>query len=341
MKFRFFCYRNSELQLSAGHQTLIDVCKSREKKYSGFTKQLRRKAVNIADVVSNPNMKSPYNEFDISGLIFHIEPTTEEFEKQGKTNDFQNVFLTDREMKFVCVNFWGGVRKTGFEKLLAIGQVIAGINLRSRVGNSGKTIPHFRFLETSYFTKSPKYRDLKANMMTIVDKFSEIDVVKFCKDCVSLKNQMSLNKYKRNVSPMLNKSFFDSPLPNFLSDFDLSAADFESTFKQASPSRLKKSVVDEKIEKLRKMYGEPPPLSPICIKNKGTNVTKSYKSPFSITNERSVANIENQQEIEASSPVLIRRSVKRVFNGNPVKLDFCQNENLPRKDSSSPPMSLD
>lgn len=338
-------------------------------------------------------MATDYNEIDTVGLIFLIDPSIENFDSTKQS--FQNVYLTDIDKNMICVNFWGGLKKFGFQNVLDTGQVVACVNLQKRAGNTRKTIPQFRVTELSYFTQTPKSDSARKMLLELNKKLIGIDRRKFCQECVVLKNNYSVVKQNNeNVSPYRfmnnseiniskNKVFIDSPLArnNKIDDnFNLTGLDFESTFKQDSElseeALKRKRKVNEKIARL-KMYGEPPPLSPLHIINRSKHVTTSYKSPLLTNNNNSslcnnqisfndnsnlksndsdssinVASVNNTPQkcgdfkpADSNSPVLNRTYVKSV---NPVKINFDVKDNndsnidhFGEEFDGSPPLSLD
>ncbi|KAG7295653.1 hypothetical protein JYU34_021933 [Plutella xylostella] len=298
--------RQNELQISAGRQSTFNKVKVKETdKMKAYLATLSRKCIDIKTLAQNPALKTYRNEIDTVGLVVLIDPPTSEFDSESNKNQhFQNVYLADTDKNMICVNFWGGVKKFGFENVLDTGQIICGINLQKRLGNTKKNIPQFRATEFSYFTKTPKYNDARMMIDELTKKMNGIDRRKFCGDCIELKNNFSVIKNQNNtenVSPYRfnndhnltkNKVFIDSPLvqkPKDVSDLDLTGLDFESSFKQRdtqdmSPEELKrKKIVKDKIARL-KMYGEPPPLSRMHIINKSANATKAFKSPLLANN---------------------------------------------------------
>lgn len=214
--------------------------------------------------------------------------------------------MADAYKNIICINFWGGLKKFGYENVLDTGQIVYGANLQKRAGNTRKSIPQYRVTEFSYFTKTPKNENAGILVTDLNKKFQSLDRRKFCEDCVVLKNNYSVIKLNNeNISPYRfntsdfnmskNKMFIDSPLarPNKMDDnFNLTGLDFESTFKQTDTQNLseealqRKKKVNEKIARL-KMYGEPPPLSSIHIINKSKNASNSYKSPLNSSNNSS------------------------------------------------------
>ncbi|CAH2236933.1 jg23382 [Pararge aegeria aegeria] len=287
--------RYSEIQISAGRQSVFRRAKSKEnEKLKTLALTLKRQCYTAKDL-QNPSLNTDYNEVDTVGLIFLIEPQTEEFEKNNQP--FQNLYLTDEDKNIICVNFWGGIKKFGFQNILVVGQIVTCVNLQKRAGNTRKNIPQYRATELSYFTKISKIDSVRKIADDLTAKFCTLDKRKFIDDCVLLKNNYhnikcgnteNVSPYRLNTSDYnvyKNKVFIESPLVHS-TDLNLSGLDFESTFKQTetqdlSPQTLlRKRKVSEKIAKL-KMYGEPPPLSTIHITNKSSNTVKAFKSPFS------------------------------------------------------------
>ncbi|KAJ2943263.1 hypothetical protein O0L34_g12068 [Tuta absoluta] len=311
--------RYSELQLSAGRQSIFSQSKHKESdNVKPYIAALKRTCHELKDLVKKPGMTTEYNEIDTVGIIFEINPSVTLFDE--KKHQFQNVYLTDLEKNMISVNFWGGLKKFGFENVLDTGQIVACTNLQKRAGNSRKNIPQYRVTEFSYFTKTPKSESARKIIEEMSKKLHKIDKKKFCEECVSMKTNYSNKQHTSdNVTPYrfpnfdMNSSkniiFIDSPLNGNKKDenLNLSGLDFESTFKQdtqdLSPKTLlRKRQVKEKIAKLKR-YGEPPPLSPIQIINRTKNAASAFKSPFSKSDVSSVAisvkNVPNQGE---SSP---------------------------------------
>ncbi|XP_023944381.1 breast cancer type 2 susceptibility protein homolog [Bicyclus anynana] len=288
--------RYSEIQISAGRQSVFQRSKLKETdKLKILAQSLKRQCYTIKNL-QNPSINTDYNEVDTVGIIFMIEPNTIEFEM--KNQPFQNVYLADEDKNIICVNFWGGIKKFGFQNILEVKQVVACINLQKRAGNTKRNIPQYRATEFSYFTKMSKMDSIRKMADSLASKFNSLDKRKFIHDCVALKNNFHsikcgntshISPYRLNISDYnvyKNKAFIDSPLVKCTDiNLNLSGLDFESTFKQAdtqdlSPQALlRKRKVNEKIAKL-KMYGEPPPLSTIHIINKSSDAEKAFKSPF-------------------------------------------------------------
>lgn len=322
-------------------------------------------------------MTTDYNEIDTVGIVFLIEPSNREFESN---KNFQNVYLADANKNIICVNFWGGLKKFGFENILDTGQVVACANLQKRAGNTRKSIPQFRVTELTFFTKTPKNVQAREMVDDVNKKLFGLDRRKFCDDCIAIKNNYAaircLNNnenespYRFNKSDYSfarNKMFIDSPFSvktnkNEDMNLNLTGLDFESTFKQdtqdLSPrTLLRKKKVNEKIAKL-KMYGEPPRLSPINIINKSENAKNSYKSPLtSINSSIATLNPPNNSastinKLPEESPKTITRNpvnlTKRFcVRSVPVKLNFAdENKNelidhFAEEFDASPPLSLD
>ncbi|XP_060808938.1 breast cancer type 2 susceptibility protein homolog [Amyelois transitella] len=360
--------RYSELQLSAGRQTIFKQTDPKNRdKLLPYVKSISRTCYPIKEIITHPTMVTDYNEIDTAGIIIEIDPSHNAFKS---ISQFQNVYLTDEYKNIICVNFWGGIKKFGFENVLDTGQVVACVNLQKRVGNTRKNIPQYRATEYTYFTKTPKS---VAARKIVEDLWKVLKNKSFVQECLVVKNRLfKCNFSNENISPYRfqnhdlskNKVYIESPLArsNKITDeFNLSGLDFESTFRQTEPQELspkallRKKRVYEKISKL-KMYGEPPPLSPINIINKSKNATKSFKSPLLNSNVTSncdtpVANAktlpENMGNKLSCSPVLaLHRTLRKSVN--PVKLDFssvANDENdvdhFAEEFDASPPLSLD
>lgn len=315
-----------------------------------------RKCYPVGELSQNPTMTTDYNEIDTVGFIFQID---EESSKQP----FQNMYLSDGERNIICVNFWGGLKKFGFQNVLDTGQIVSCTNLQKRAGNTRKSIPQFRVTEFTFFTKTPKNLVARNMIDEIEKKISALDKRKYCEECVKQKNNYSNKCLTENVSPYRfndlnltkNKMFIDSPLVAKREDnLNLTGLDFESSFRQTDTQELspkskeRKRKVNEKIARL-KMIGEPPPISPISIINKSKRAFNSYKSPLAQT---SVATAEKSVEISKndiqSSPI-IPMNRTYVKNVNPVKLNFSnvQDNSLDEVDhfaeefDGSPPLSLE
>ncbi|XP_075988810.1 BRCA2, DNA repair associated [Anticarsia gemmatalis] len=366
--------RYSEIQLSAGRQSVFSASKFKPpEKFNPHIHLLLRKCYTIKDLASNPLMSTENNEIDTAGLIFLVDPPIENFDSTKDT--FQNVYLTDADKNMICVNFWGGLKKFGFQNVLDTGQMVVCVNLQKRAGNTRKSIPQYRVTEFSYFTQTPKNESARKVLNELNLKFVGFDKRKFCEDCVVLKNNYSVIKNNNeNVSPYRfvnhdinmskNKVFVNSPLAK-QDEFNLTGLDFESSFKQdtelSEEALQRKKKVNEKIARL-KMYGEPPPLSKMHIINRSKQASSSYKSPLlsnsnvknippksdSLTNVASEKNTpEKRGDLDdvSSSPVLNRTYVKSV---NPVKINFDVKDNndsnvdhFAEEFDGSPPLSLD
>lgn len=336
-------------------------------KLKALTCTLRRRCYPIKEL-QNPSINTEYNEVDTVGLIFLMEPQTKEFETSKQT--FQNVYLTDENKNFICVNFWGGVEKFGFQNILDTGQVVTCVNLQKRTGNTRKNIPQYRATEFTYFTKTSKIDAVRKIADDLAAKFSTLDKRKFIEDCVALKNNYhnikpgnteNVSPYRLNTSDYnvyKNKVFIDSLLVNKCVDanLNLTGLDFESTFKQTdtqdmSPQMLmRKRKVNEKIARL-KMYGEPPPLSPMHLINKSSNAVKAFKSPFTNEVPKSVASPsvlpQNRVENNDDAHQNCRASEDNVANlralpqnGIECESSVTSSHNLPNKIDSSPVLGL-
>ncbi|XP_038219961.1 breast cancer type 2 susceptibility protein-like [Zerene cesonia] len=370
--------RNSEIQLSASRHSIFQKSKvTHVEEINSCTDYLKRQCYQIKDI-RNSKLFTDNNEVDTVGFIISIEPSNKDFENSKQL--YQNIYLADENKNIVCINFWGGIKKFGFENILDTGQVIACVNLQKRSGNTMKNIPQYRATEFSYFTKTPKYDCLRKLCLELTKIFSGLDKRKFCLDCVAIKNNNVHTNFRLpDVSPYrinnsdynisMNKNFIDSPIAKD-TILNLSGLDFESSFKQTdtqdvSPSKLlRKKQISEKIAKL-KFYGEPPPLSPMNIIHKSKNVTSAFKSPLTSRNDSAniasndistplrTDRIDKENSNLQSSPVLStgRSVVKRIISVNPVKLNFNTDEVCEKKENTldpfaeefdaSPPLSLD
>nr|XP_049707075.1 breast cancer type 2 susceptibility protein [Helicoverpa armigera] len=294
--------RYSEIQISAGRQSVFSKSKYKEPEtFKPYTNLLKRNCFTIKDLAKNTTMTTDYNEIDTVGFIFLIDPSIRDFDSNKQP--FQNIFLADADKNIICINFWGGLKKFGYQNVLDTGQLVACFNLQKRAGNTRKSIPQYRVTEFTYFTKTPKNENARNLLDNLSKKFLSLDRRKFIEDCVILKNNFAVLKANNeNISPYRinnsdfniskNKMFIDSPLArpsNIDPNFNLTGLDFESTFKQTDSQNLSEEVllrkrkVNEKIARL-KMYGEPPPLSTIHIINKSKNASNSYKSPLNSNN---------------------------------------------------------
>ncbi|XP_047038742.1 breast cancer type 2 susceptibility protein [Helicoverpa zea] len=303
--------RYSEIQISAGRQSVFSKSKYKESEiFKPYTNLLKRNCFTIKDLAKNTTMTTDYNEIDTVGFIFLIDPSVRDFDSNKQP--FQNIFLADADKNIICINFWGGLKKFGYQNVLDTGQIVACFNLQKRAGNTRKSIPQYRVTEFTYFTKTPKNENARNLLDNLSKKFLSLDRRKFIEDCVILKNNFAVLKANNeNISPYRinnsdfniskNKMFIDSPLArpsNIDSNFNLTGLDFESTFKQTDSQNLSEEVllrkrkVNEKIARL-KMYGEPPPLSTIHIINKSKNASNSYKSPLNRNTNISKITTEN------------------------------------------------
>ncbi|XP_052749159.1 breast cancer type 2 susceptibility protein homolog [Galleria mellonella] len=364
--------RYSELQLSAGRQTTFkQITIKHTEKLKPYITSMVRTCYSITQLANNPSMITNYNEVDTVGMIIQIDPQNRDFKSN---NQFQNVYIADENKNIICVNFWGGIKKFGFENVLDTGQIISCVNLQRRTGNTRRGVPQYRATEFTYFTKTPKS---VATRKLMEDLVNNIGVNKdFIDDCVKIKDNklLSSRKNENNVTPYRfenhdSRKYVDSPLATRMKqeDFNLTGLDFESTFKQTETQELsprtleRKKKVNEKINKL-KQYGEPPPLCPLNIINKSKNAAKSYRSPLLKSDVTNVANIKQTPRVAntentainsfnqniSCSPVL---SIKKTFrNVNPVKLNFnsvatdeskLSNDEFEGEFNGSPPLSLD
>ncbi|KAJ8706382.1 hypothetical protein PYW08_011008 [Mythimna loreyi] len=326
--------RYSEIQISAGRQSVFSTSKYKEtENVKRYTNLLKRNCFTIKDLTNNPSMVTDYNEIDTVGFIFLVDPSIKEFDSTKQP--FQNVFLADVDKNIICVNFWGGLKKFGYENVLDTGQIVYGANLQKRAGNTRKSIPQYRVTEFSYFTKMPKNENARVLIDDLSKKFLSLDRRKFCEDCVVLKNNYAALKLNNeNVSPYRfnnsdfnmskHKVFIDSPLarPNMIDDnLNLTGLDFESTFKQTDTQHLSEEViqrkkkVNEKIARL-KMYGEPPPLSTIHIINKSRNASSSYKSPLNSTNSKNVSKMSMSKSDSSVNVASVKETPEKYGNLN-------------------------
>ncbi|KAJ0182997.1 hypothetical protein K1T71_000973 [Dendrolimus kikuchii] len=338
--------RLSEIHLSAGRQSVFKKYTPKSDSCKLYLDIYNRQALTVSELVARPSTE--YNEIDTVGVVIDIEPNMEEFD--AKKHAFQNVYLTDENKNVVSVNFWGGLKKSGYENMFEIGQIVCGINLHKRLGNSRKTIPSYRVTEFSYFTKTPKYKNLKLILDNLYEKMTGVDIKNLRAECLSLKNKFTSKVYNNeNMSPFrsscnnitVNRNIIaqNSPIFNHKSDdFDLSGLDFDSTFKHSeqqdiSPKLLqRKRQINEKIAKL-KMYGDPPPLNQIYIINQSKNASNNYKTPFfSENNVCDRSNVDKFYNKNNSTTTEILRDQSNVSEiVDPFSEEF----------DESPPLSLD
>lgn len=245
--------------------------------------------------MTNPKTSHDYNEIDTVGVVFEIEPSKIDFENESIRNRhlFQNVYIADASKNAVCVNFWGGLKKFGFESVLELGRVVFGANLQRRAGNT-RNMPQYRATEFTYFTKTPKSEKARGMVGDLVNRLNGLDRRKFFQDCMEKRHRKHQSSTE-NVSPYRfadynvskNRIYIESPLIRKPVDenLNLTGLDFESTFKHKetqdmSPEeRNRKQRVREKMARLR-MYAEPPPITPIHIINKSMNARGDYRSPL-------------------------------------------------------------
>jgi hypothetical protein len=323
-----------------------------------YTKLLNRKCYHVKELAKNPLAPTDYNEVDTVGFIVEIDPPNLNFESSKQP--FQNVYLSDSEKNLICVNFWGGLKKFGYQNVLDTGQVFACVNLQKRTGNTKKSIPHYRVTEFTYFTKTPKSLEARSLVDELEKKISLIDKRKYCEECIVIKNNfahvnyMSPYRFNNEHNFTKNKLFIDSPVQK-TDDLNLTGLDFESTFKEESQSPKllqRRKEISNRIAKLR-TYGEPPPLSPIHIINQSKSALNAFKSPLAsnttnVASENNSVNSRNLVTNTQTSPII---SLNRTYvkNANPVKLNFSE---LPDDSADnvdhfaddfdcSPPLSLD
>lgn len=336
----YIFFRYSEIHLSAGRQSIFSNSKYKEdERMKPSSQSLRRKCYHIKELAQNPTMATDYNEIDTLGLIFQID--------EESNQPFQNIYITDSEKHMICVNFWGGLKKFGFQNVLEVGQVIYCMNLQKRAGNTRKSIPHFRVTEFTYFTKTPKNSAVRSLISELEKEISCLDKTKYIEECKMLKNNYSNKSVTDNVSPyrfyndhslIKNRVFIDSPLAaKSEENYNLTGLDFESTFKQMdtqdlSPKALqRKRMVRQKIAKL-KMIGEPPPLSPLNIINRSKNASKSYKSPLVETiakNRQSYQNSRIDQDIQSSPVIQTNANISYERNVKENEENTSINEDIP------------
>lgn len=173
------------------------------------------------------------------GLIFHIEPSVMDNAKQY----VQTVYLTDQDMNFVAINFWGGIHKFGFEKCIEIGKILACCNLKYRTA-SRKIIRNLYASEFSTFTQCPKKAYMHEFLKEFVHSMKLNNLKEFTEKCRSFLNDMNNSSSISNVSRLRNVSsasksgiIFDRSNNSAnglskmsLNENSLSGLDFDSTF---------------------------------------------------------------------------------------------------------------
>lgn len=368
ISYCIFCFRLSEIHLSVGRHSVFKRYIPKNDSYKRHLDIYNRQSFTISDLVLLPS--TMYNEIDTAGLVIDIDPNMKEFDVKSHT--FQNVYLADENKNVVSVNFWRGLVKSGYENMFQIGETVCCINLQKRLGNNRKAIPSYRVTEFSYFTKTPKYKNLKFILDNLYKSIVNVDMKKFIEECLMIKNKVATKVYSnKSVSPfssnaiqLKHNTIAQKPSTNYKSeDLNLSGLDFNSTFKQSehqdiSPKLLqRKRQISEKITKL-KMYGEPPPLNPIYIINKSKNASNSYKSPFMSKNDISNINCDgNINDRSDGSKSNIENETMRCKFGlkkistkmEPMVINFTKDdsnvseilEQFAEKFDESPPLSLD
>lgn len=356
--------RQSEIQLSAGRQTIFNKCNLKHYNHKQSTTIFSRQSFTITDLVKQP--QTEYNEIDTVGLIIDIDPSLKEYD--ANRHKFQNVYLTDHNNSLACVMFWAGIKKCGYENFFEIGQVVCCVNLQKRLGNSRRCVPNFRVTEFTYFTKIPKYQHLALIMNDLHTNIADVDMQKLRAECLVLKNKLHCKVYSNeNVPFKINYNALRGNHQNFANsssisknkadDLNLSGLDFESTFKQSeqqdiSPRLLQqKRQISDKIAKL-KMYGEPPPLNHIYIINKSKNASSTFKNPLAsndVSDNSVVSVTNNDNSVIGNESICNETSMINSMDTkiNRAKLNYSKRGNDDNVDpfaeefDGSPPLSLD
>lgn len=255
-----------------------------------------------------------------------------------KEEKIQTLYLSNEQAQLIAVNFWGGVKKYGFNKIIEKGAYLACSNLQYRTKSIVKKIRQLHVTELSNFTQYPKSDYLLSSLQNLKKNMANVQLENFIEN---RSKELHVSNFKNNMHVEQTRN-----LRNCIVDDldDISGIDFNSSltekpnnekfinsFNCTDQSKLgmnmssiisentlnanqSTSLIEMKINKL-KSYGEPPPFAPIVMKN-SPSVNKKFISPSQFKKRLDQSIIENEND----------KSNQKIINEEP---DF------------SPPLSLE
>ncbi|XP_077284063.1 BRCA2, DNA repair associated [Arctopsyche grandis] len=281
--------RSGELHLSAGKRSSFIEVSTKQATKLPTVDTLTNECTSLEDVY-NTNFNPKHNEVHIVGVVINTIPQTMDSEN---TTSMQTVYLANERTTLIAVNFWGGVDKFGFGKILEKGAYLACSNLQHRSRSVMKRIRQLYVTELSNITRCPKQRYLQTALISLENNMKRVDVERHLSKCdeqlscitTMLKENVRRTCEEYNLSGLdFDSTFIDRPLnrnnANSSMKGNLSSVLGENTvnFNASSPR------VESRLKKLR-AYGDPPPLSPIVL-NTSRCVKKDFVPPLCINNSK-------------------------------------------------------
>lgn len=281
-------------------------------KRSSFTEVSTKKASKLSTIdtltnqctsleeVYKPNFNPKHNEVHIVGVVINTIPQTMD---SKNTTSMQTVYLANERTTLIAINFWGGVDKYGFGKIIEKGAYLACSNLQHRSRSVMKRIRQLYVTELSNLTRCPKQRYLQTSLISLENSMKRVDVERHLSKC---EEQLFC------ITTMLKEN-----VRKTCEEYNLSGLDFDSTFidrtidKNNANSSMKGNLscvlgentidfnassprVESKLKKLR-AYGDPPPLSPIAL-NTSRRVKKDFVPPLCINDSKEAVTSTNHSK---------------------------------------------
>uniref|UniRef100_A0A1B6EGI9 BRCA2 OB3 domain-containing protein n=1 Tax=Clastoptera arizonana TaxID=38151 RepID=A0A1B6EGI9_9HEMI len=235
-------YRNGELQLSAGKQTRYEVLNHEKKVFPRTTTPLDIKSLTMFHM---------FNEIDVVGIVIQVTPNT--------------VYICDTQLNLFGVHFWPGLKELGWNKLLVPERIVAASNLQLHQEILSWNIPYGYCSDLSLFSTNPSQHHLANAMANLKEEIKGKDILNIIMQSTTKLKSLLAHRNYAGAPPCTNKCKDNVSL---------------SHKRDADETDCTESSVKKKMKLLQK-YGEPPPLSPLCLNSRSKVVKRQFCAPNS------------------------------------------------------------
>lgn len=134
---------------------------------------LLRRHISISEILSIDQLT--LNELDTTGFVIHVGESL---------HSQQPVYIADTDHNIVCINFWRSIKEFAYEDILQPRRFLAIKNLQWRKSSNSKSIPCTYATEYTLITEHPQSTDLSSAIITLKEKFTNVDVDEFIESCM-------------------------------------------------------------------------------------------------------------------------------------------------------------
>lgn len=252
--------RNGEIQITSSKLTTY-------RKLNNFSKydvddDCFRHYTPIAKI-QKKSFSHEYNEFDTIGIVVGIG--------MSESKGLQPVYIADRNMQFLRINFWKNITEYAYEDVVTISSILAICNLQWRPNHTNEIneIPQAFVTEMTTITETTRRGHLKEHFDRFIELMKSRNRQEYCRKAFDKIQMLEYNSKQNNISFNLNTSRSNSTITGHIKTEPMTP-DMDNN----SP----RSSVQDRINRL-KVYGSPPKLSPIAFRN-SQNAHTNFKTPI-------------------------------------------------------------